>query len=411
MWPEALNASFDFARFAHEHGSTLYFSQFLREGFSSWPLELQNQYPGLADWEGVSKFHNRLRELAEVEETQPVFVASRSTFLMQCGARLLTGPCRNVMITDCTWPAYAKILREQCELSQIQLSVCPVRVQIVNAHCSVEQVVDGAVQMYLKKNCDGLFLPLIDNLGIRLPVEHIVDEIRVRAELRFVVVDGAQALGQVDLNLNSKYYDFFIAGTHKWLCSHHPLGIGFCGHPATTSYIVDSIRRWQASSLLADPVLNFASELSGEPTSQFGETVSVAPLIVANAAISSRRNQSRSVAEKNRQLITQLAGNCGWTVIDTAEEFHSQVLLIEPHESTISASDIQTSLQTSGVAATVYKNRVMRISIPDDLLTNPQLERLQAALSHSVQQPNFSASASICYRQDNPVRPHSGLSI
>ena len=72
-------------------------------------------------------------------------------------------------------------------------------------------------QAFIEHGCDGLFLPAVSNLGIRLPIRELVQAIGRRAELRFVVIDGAQALAHVPLELNRDYGDLLLAGCHKWL--------------------------------------------------------------------------------------------------------------------------------------------------------------------------------------------------
>ena len=227
----ACNASIDLARFATEHSCTLYFSQLLRDGFSSWPSALQEQYLGLSNWEGVFPFKDNLRRLAEANRNTEVLLTSRGASLMKFAARLLTGPCRNVFVTDTCWPAYKQILRRELYGTCTTFSEVLIRHRVLRESISPSTLVEFLAGEFVRNKCDGLFVPLVDNLGVRLPVEALVKRIRQQAELRFVVVDGAQAIGHVPLRLQANYCDFLLSGSHKWLRAFHTMGIGFLWQP------------------------------------------------------------------------------------------------------------------------------------------------------------------------------------
>ena len=66
--------------------------------------------------------------------------------------------------------------------------------------------------------------PHIDNLvGIRYPVKELAEMARDKG-VQYVAVDGAQAVGMVDVNLQEMGIDFYAASPHKWLQA--PKGTG-----------------------------------------------------------------------------------------------------------------------------------------------------------------------------------------
>ena len=62
--PRACRASVDFARFASEHGASLYLTDFLRHGFQVLPPAICDSYPGIAGWAGVASLKDSLRLLS-----------------------------------------------------------------------------------------------------------------------------------------------------------------------------------------------------------------------------------------------------------------------------------------------------------------------------------------------------------
>lgn len=77
MSPRACRASVDFARFASEHGCSLYLTQLLEDGFSAWPQSLQERYGGLSDWEGFNSLAAKLKTIAHATPDTEVVVAAR----------------------------------------------------------------------------------------------------------------------------------------------------------------------------------------------------------------------------------------------------------------------------------------------------------------------------------------------
>ena len=70
-----------------------------------------------------------------------------------------------------------------------------------------------------------------------LTVGEIVRSIRRKAELRFVVIDAAQAFAHVPLDDCLSVSDFTIAGCHKWLQGYFPLGLALYGQQASRDFI------------------------------------------------------------------------------------------------------------------------------------------------------------------------------
>ncbi len=327
MSPSACAASMDFARFANEHGCTLYCSELLQHGFDAWHPTLKQRYAGLKHWQGVAPFKSSLRRVANSDVQSNVLLAARSASLMKFAAKLFSGPCRNVMITDTCWPVYRNILKREFENCDCSMTAVSIRRSLLYESMPSDQVVSLLAEQFERRRCDGLFLPLVDNLGVRLPIERIADAIKPRCELRFVVVDGAQAIGHIPLDLHNNYCDLLIAGSHKWLRAFHSMGIGFFCNSGSRQYVADSLRRWTASGAIDDPLMRFVDELENGRSQPFGETVHVAPLIAASAAATDALVAASSVIQESIDLIRMLADSLGWRLLSAQSDMASRIML------------------------------------------------------------------------------------
>lgn len=406
MSPRACRASVDFARLASEQGCSLYFSQFLSGGTSAWPDSLTRRYPELGEWQGIQAFSQRLKSIAGAAPSSDVVFAARSAELMRFAAHLLIGPCRNVLLTDLTWPAYERVFETEQRGSACRCTRLSLRHKILRERLSAEEVIEQIAHAYVVNNCDGLFLPLVDNLGVQLPIRRIVDRLRQEAVVRFVVVDGAQAIGHIPLNLADGYCDLLIAGCHKWLRAFSPLGLAFFGRPGSQSYIRDSLFRWVDAGRIDDPMLGFAREICDGTPKQYGETVQVGPLFTANAAIMDALEQGFPLnVVRNRAALNEVAESSGWRPIVPDDGLSSNILLFEQRngqESCQSHEQLRYQFLVAGVALSTYQSGLIRVSLPHSIMHQSDLDRLELAFRRAAGAPRCDPS------EANPVsyRPY-----
>lgn len=389
MSPRACRASVDFARFASEQGCSLYFSKFLSAGASVWPESFNHRYPGLSDWEGISGLSSRLKQLAGASPESDVIIAARSAALMRFAARVMIGPCRNVLLTDLTWPAYEQIFSEERRGAACRQTRVALRKRILEDRISAQEVIEILVAAACEQNCDGLFLPLVDNLGVQLPVAQIVQRLRSETQLRFVVIDGAQSLGHVPLGLAEGYCDLLLAGCHKWLRAFSPLGLAFSANPGSQSYIQAALSRGIASGEIDDPLLSFSCELQSGQAKAYGETVQVSPLFTAHAATLDALDRGlRQPAAIARTGIIDAAEANGWRHISPEPGMQSRIMLFEPHalqNGQWQAEGIREHFLKQGISVTAYEEGRLRISLPDEPLSEGELDRLAQAFWRTAQ--------------------------
>ena len=285
MCPEAQRADRDFARLAGEEAGSPYYDHFLRAGFYSLPPSIRSRYSGLRDWSGVASLKNRIKTALGLSADRPLLLANRSAVLVRLACRALYRRCENVLVTDMLWPAYRAILEDECQRQRRTLTTVPLKDAILRDRMGQMELIDHVLDRYSRESCDGLFLSAVTCQGVRLPIPELVAAMRSIQRPRFVVVDAAQAVNHVPLHLANSSCDFLIAGCHKWLRAYHPMGIGICSHSATDSTVAQVPSEMTGSRDHDDPLLRFTRELENQCCHAFDETVNLAPLFTAAAAV------------------------------------------------------------------------------------------------------------------------------
>jgi aspartate aminotransferase-like enzyme len=408
MSPSAQRIQIDFSRFAGEEPASLYFDAFLKSGTQEWPPSLCRRFPALKAWQGISHLKTQLRRPVGAPPDWNVLLAGRSAQLMKLAAELLFGQCRNVLTSDLSWPSYRLILNRSCRKHGAQITTLSLRKQILRGQLDSGEVVDDVVRCFMRSKCDGLFLPAVDNLGIRVPVERIVQAIRQQATLRFVAVDGAQALCHVPIDLAANFCDFFIAGCHKWLGAYQPLGLAFYGHPRSRGYIERAAGRLQRSTVIDDPLMRFLTELQGCTLGRYGETVNLVPLFSCQGALQDAVSTPSSLALPTRvanadYLVGALASR-GWRPVRPAADLRTGILLAKPEAKSsrnVCPESLRRLFHESGLAVSTYPKGLVRVSLPAKMWESTTLadvagafDRVFAMLNHSpsvsnTQQPAF----------------------
>ena len=391
--PSAQQIQIDFIRFAAEEAGSMYFEQLLDSGPQDWPDYLRSRFPALAAWKGIARLKRRLRLLAGAPAETRVFLANRSAQLMSLATELLFRPCRNVLSTDLSWPNYQRILMHHGNRTGNYVTRVRLRNLILDERISQPELVSLLVRRYIDRGCDGLFLPAVDYLGVRLPVAVIVRVIRRVADIRFIVIDGAQALGHVPVELEEYDCDLFLSGCHKWLRAGNPMGIAFSGNPRSADYVNETARRLVDNQRLNDPLLRFTEELERGETSRFGETVNLTSLFTCQGAVDDVLEHRRLGADliqqiENADRLFDQATVTGWRPLLPADELRTGICLLTPTSSAASRAspcELRESFHRKGIALSAYRRGLVRLSMPSSAWTDAQLDHLSTAMNTSGQ--------------------------
>ncbi|REJ87818.1 MAG: aminotransferase class V-fold PLP-dependent enzyme [Planctomycetota bacterium] len=375
----AQHALSEFHSLAGDIGCCMYFEEFLEHGFTA----ARDDLPVLRTWRGISGLKRRLKDFVGNEQTSGLLLANRSSQLMTVAAHLLAERCRNVLITDLTWPAYARILRRVATVSGGRVTCVPLRRRIFSDRLSVADICDVIQSVIESSGCDGLFVPLIDNLGIRFPLADCAGRMRASGQLQFVVADGAQTLGHVPLRLAQLPCDFLMAGCHKWLRAYQPLGLGFFGRPKTLPSIERTLTSLIAAGEVDDPLLQFTVQQTMESRRSFTETVNLSPLFSCHGALLEVEQSCRGLDSRGNdrhQTLHELTDGSPWRPVLTDQSVRTQIAMLQRKSANgASAEQIRRQFAESGVALTAYSNNTLRLSLPFAILTSIQKRQLASA--------------------------------
>lgn len=389
MCPEAQQADRDFARLAGEEAGSLYYDEFLRAGFFSLPPSLRRRYPGLSDWSGVPSLKSRMKIAIGLPRARPLLLANRSAVLIRLACRALCRRCENVLVTDMLWPAYRAVLEDECRQQRKRLTTLPLQSLVLNDRIGQAEVVDRFVECYGRENCDGLLLSAVTCRGVRLPIPQIVPAVSRVRRPGFVVVDAAQAVNHTPLRLAAPHCDFLVAGCHKWLRAYHPMGLGFCCRPAADEIMADVGREMTECRQLDDPLLSFTWELENDRCEAFSETVNLAPLFTAAAAVSRLWHSPHGRSEEfDRQIastdrVADIAASAGWQPVRPTVSLRSGILLLRAKRSETRSTPPDTlrcAFRRRGLAVSAYVGGLVRTSFLADTLSPPGLSQVRSAL-------------------------------
>jgi aspartate aminotransferase-like enzyme len=367
-------------------------------------------------WRGVAELKQALRKAVGVADDRRVFLANRSAQLMRLAARSLFQRCQRVLVTDLGWPSYQQILAAEIRHhSDAETALVPIRGFILHDRATVEEVVERIAFRYQVENCDGLFLPLVSNDGVRLPIDAICRAIRRTRPPRFIVVDGAQAFCHTPPEAALRRCDIYLAGCHKWLrAGNLPMGMAFCPRCRSENSVERTCQKMLETAELDDPLLVFTRQLEDHTMERFSETVNLASMFSCRAALDDWNRDNRSVRLpfeirlENAQRVATIALEVGWRPLIPDTELRSGILLLQAkdrHIRAVSPEDMRMQLQTHGIAGTCYRYGMIRLAMPNHPLTESEIAILEESLSTVGDKSTHSAPAVSIRGFDMPLEP------
>lgn len=365
---------------------------FLKHGAVEWPRSMQSDFPVLNGWQGVAHLKKLFAAAVGVEDSQRVFVANQTAKLVRIAARVMARQCHRVMTTDLSWPAWQSIVAEEAvrhgrEIIQVSISDA-----VMQRRWTADDIVNQLASAYIEKRCDGLFLPAVSSLGILFPVTQLAEQLRGQSEVRFVLVDAAQAFGQIPLSSMTKCCDVLVTGCHKWLGAHLPMGVAVAGNSLAAEQFRCVVSGVDESRFCSDPLLLLTEQLQSDDVKRYAETVNIVPMLAASAALSSGQAAPvNSQSEFSQRLVnSDRAAEClsgsSWSPVRLSQSARSAILLAASNHAAVqqTAPDtLQTHFRNHGIALSAYQGGLLRMSMPLAIMQQSHLDFLSSAF-HAV---------------------------
>lgn len=131
-------------------------------------------------------------------------------------------PGNSILMTDCEHPGIIATVQEIARRFAVKVEICPI-LETLNQGNPVE-----VIQQHLTSDTRLVVLShLLWNTGQVLPLKEIVTVCHNYSQSKQtirVLVDAAQSVGSLELNLPELGVDYYAFTGHKWLCG--PAGVG-----------------------------------------------------------------------------------------------------------------------------------------------------------------------------------------
>ena len=126
-----------------------------------------------------------------------------------------------ILISDCEHPGIVAASRELCQRLKLKLTIFPIQ----KIRHLDDQVIINEIKKYLKKNTKILIIShVLWNFGYEIPLKQLKHELEKVNKNSYLIVDGAQSFGHIEIKENVRYSDLYAITSHKWACGPEGLG-------------------------------------------------------------------------------------------------------------------------------------------------------------------------------------------
>ena len=154
----------------------------------------------------------------------------------------------HILLSDCEHPGIVATVQEICRRFGAVYSVCPL-FETVNGGDP-----GAVVTQHLQPNTRLLVIShILWNTGQVLPLQTMVEVCRDRPRPVLTLVDAAQSVGSLPLDLPALGIDFYAFTGHKWWCGPAGLG-GLYVRPEAMEYLAPTFIGWR--SITTDAAAN-----------------------------------------------------------------------------------------------------------------------------------------------------------
>lgn len=206
-------------------------------------------------------------------------------------------PGDRILMTDCEHPGIIAAVQEISRRFQVAVDVCPVLATAQQG--DPLEVIEAALQPQTRLL---IISHILWNTGQLLPLDAIVQRCHNQApQPVWVLVDAAQSVGMMPLDLTASGVDFYAFTGHKWCCGPAGLG-GLYVKPETREAIAPTFIGWR--SITVD---DQAQPSGWEPTGKRYEIATSNYPLMAGLQAALKLHREWASTEDQYQRICQLS--------------------------------------------------------------------------------------------------------
>ncbi len=200
-------------------------SQSLNEITKSWQ-KIQELGPFTSNvWPYINKEIIKTKQkLAEQFGVKPKYISlseniSTGMILPLWGINIDRGD--ELLISDCEHPGVVAASREFCRRNNLKFRIFPIqKIKFLD-----KKVIINELEKYINKDTKILIIShILWNFGYEMPLKEISIELNRLQKKPFLLVDGAQSFGHIEINEKVKFSDVYAVTSHKWACGPEGLG-------------------------------------------------------------------------------------------------------------------------------------------------------------------------------------------
>lgn len=205
----------------------------------------------------------------------------------------------HILLTDCEHPGIVATAKEISRRFQVEVSTCPILETLNQGNPTT------VIAQHLRKNTRLVVLShLLWNTGQVLPLREIVDACHsysTGSHIIRVLVDAAQSVGCLPLNLMESGVDFYAFTGHKWWCGPEGLG-GLYVRPDAIESLRPTFIGWRG--IVNDEAGN---PVSWKPNAQRFEVATSAYPLYAGLRAAIATHQQWGTAQERYEQICQIS--------------------------------------------------------------------------------------------------------
>ena len=129
-----------------------------------------------------------------------------------------------LLISDCEHPGIVAACRELCKRNNLKLIILPLqKIKVL----SDQDFISETFKYINKKTKVIIISHILWNFGFKIPLKQLRKEINRLDNIPYLIVDGAQSFGHIDINSDVSDSDIYAVTSHKWACGPEGLGAFF----------------------------------------------------------------------------------------------------------------------------------------------------------------------------------------